>query len=96
MSDRFKLSCFNCEVLASVMAAALFFAGALAAQQTQISSTTSAAAASPIPRLIKFNGTLLDEQAYALKGPLGVTFALYAQQSGGAALWMETQMSNRM
>jgi hypothetical protein len=26
-----------------------------------------------------------------MAGPVGVTFALYAEQSGGAALWMETQ-----
>jgi hypothetical protein len=26
-----------------------------------------------------------------MKGPVGVTFALYTEQSGGAALWMETQ-----
>jgi hypothetical protein len=44
-----------------------------------------------VPRLIKFSGTLVDEQAQPLKSPAGVTFALYAQQSGGATLWMETQ-----
>src|SRR5215472_3340548 len=48
-------------------------------------------AAVEVPRLIKFSGTLVDAQERPLAGPVGVTFALYAQQSGGAALWLETQ-----
>jgi len=40
---------------------------------------------------LKFSGTLLDERGGAMKGPMGVTFALYTEQSGGAALWLETQ-----
>src|SRR5215472_2561973 len=57
----------------------------------QQQSNTADSASTVVPRLIKFDGTLLDEQGHATKGPVGVTFALYAQQSGGAALWMETQ-----
>ncbi len=53
-------------------------------------SPVPAAAAAEVPRLIKFSGTLLDDQSRPLAGPVGVTFALYAQQNGGAALWMET------
>ena len=59
------------------------------ASQSEL-SPTSAAAAAEVPRLIKFSGTLLDDQSRPMAGPVGVTFALYAQQSGGAALWMET------
>ena len=55
------------------------------AQQTAHSANTV------VPRLIKFSGNLLDERGSAMKGPVGVTFALYTGQSGGAALWMETQ-----
>jgi hypothetical protein len=57
------------------------------------SATTSAPSASValVPRLIKFSGTLLDGSGHPMAGPVGVTFALYAQQRGGAALWMETQ-----
>jgi len=58
-----------------------------AQQQNTAADSTSTA----VPRLIKFDGTLLNEQGHLMKGPVGVTFALYAQQSGGAALWMETQ-----
>src|SRR5713226_8486605 len=44
-----------------------------------------------VPRPIKNSGTLLDAQERPMTGPVGVTFALYAQQTGGAALWVETQ-----
>jgi hypothetical protein len=44
-----------------------------------------------VPRLIKFSGTLLDEHGQPLKSPVGVTFALYSQPTGGGALWLETQ-----
>ncbi len=61
-----------------------------AAQQNSSTADSSAAAGSPVvPRLIKFSGTLLDQQGEPMKSPAGVTFALYAQQSGGAALWMD-------
>ena len=56
------------------------------AQQNSASATSTV-----VPRLIKSSGTLLDEQGHPLKSPVGVTFALYAQQSGSAALWLETQ-----
>ena len=53
--------------------------------------TAGSPAKAIVPRLIKFTGTMLDEQAQPMKSPVGVTFALYAQPSGSAALWMETQ-----
>lgn len=51
----------------------------------------SASPTAEVPRLIKFSGTLLDAQERPMAGPVGVTFALYAHQTGGAALWLETQ-----
>ena len=39
-----------------------------------------------MPPLIKVNGTLANVQ-----GTVGVTFALYKDQTGGAPLWLETQ-----
>src|SRR5215469_15249560 len=53
--------------------------------------TASSVVTAEVPRLIKFSGTLLDAQARPLAGPVGVTFALYAQETGGATLWLETQ-----
>src|SRR5713226_1948877 len=45
----------------------------------------------PVPRLVKFAGVFKDEQGKARTGVVGVTFALYKEQEGGAALWLETQ-----
>src|SRR5260370_36450535 len=45
----------------------------------------------PVPRLVKFAGTFKDEQGQPRTGVVGVTFALYKEQEGGAALWVETQ-----
>jgi hypothetical protein len=45
----------------------------------------------PVPRLVKFTGTLKDEQGKARTGVVGMTFAIYKDQEGGAALWLETQ-----
>ncbi len=45
----------------------------------------------PVPRLVKFAGMLKDEQGKARTGVVGVTFAIYKDQEGGAALWVETQ-----
>jgi trimeric autotransporter adhesin len=45
----------------------------------------------PVPRLVKFAGAFQDEQGKARTGVVGVTFAVYKEPEGGAALWMETQ-----
>jgi hypothetical protein len=53
----------------------------------QQASTTS------VPDLIRSSGTLKDAQGAALSSStaVGVTFCIYKQQDGGAAVWMETQ-----
>src|SRR5467141_3078144 len=45
----------------------------------------------PVPRLVKFAGTLKDELGKARTGVVGLTLAIYKDQEGGAALWVETQ-----
>src|SRR5215472_6135848 len=45
----------------------------------------------PVPRLVKFAGAFKDEQGKPRTGVLGVTFAVYREQEGGSALWLETQ-----
>src|SRR5260370_4641736 len=45
----------------------------------------------PVPRLVKFAGTLKDEFGKSRTGVVGVTFAIYKEQEGGAGLWVETQ-----
>jgi hypothetical protein len=41
-----------------------------------------------VPRLVKYSGTLADAAGKPLTGTLGVTFSLYADQEGGAPIWM--------
>jgi len=80
----------------AMLVVSLFLAPALLAQ-SPASANQNAASPAPspstaeVPRLIKFSGTLLDAQDRPMTGPVGVTFALHAQQTGGAALWLETQ-----
>src|SRR5882672_2211265 len=45
----------------------------------------------PVPRLVKFAGTMKDELGKSRTGVVGVTFAIYKEQEGGAALWLEAQ-----
>src|SRR5580704_13959731 len=45
----------------------------------------------PVPRLVKFAGTLKDELGKPRTGVSSVSFAVYKEQEGGAALWVETQ-----
>jgi hypothetical protein len=77
----------------ALLVVSLFLAPALLAQSPDSANqgAASPASAAEVPRLIKFSGTLLDSQDRPMAGPVGVTFALHAQQTGGAALWMETQ-----
>ncbi len=47
---------------------------------------------SSVPNLIRYSGTLKDVRAEtASSAPVGVTFAIYKQQDGGAPIWQETQ-----
>jgi hypothetical protein len=66
------------------------------AQQTSTSAAASVsaqAATNTVPNLIRYGGTLKGEQGAAgsLSATVGVTFAIYKQQDGGAPIWMETQ-----
>jgi hypothetical protein len=48
-------------------------------------------AGSALPRLVRFSGTAKDTGGGSVTGVTGITFALYAEQTGGAPLWSETQ-----
>ncbi len=61
----------------------LLSAGRISAQQT--------AARTAVPRLVQLSGVLRDAVARPVAGVSSVTFAIYAEQEGGAALWSETQ-----
>ena len=47
--------------------------------------------ASVVPQLVNYSGKALDSAGKPVAGIAGATFAIYAEQSGGAPLWMETQ-----
>ena len=68
--------------------AVLVISASLAAQTPCPDSGVSC---SSVPRLIRFTGTLLDSSGYPRSGVVGVTFSVYGQATGGAALWQETQ-----
>jgi len=61
------------------------------ASQTRQQPKSSLHAGEVVPRLVKFSGTLKDHLGKRFNGTLGVTFAIYRDQEGGAALWLETQ-----
>lgn len=56
---------------------------------TYVSRT--ATASSVVPSLVKLSGAVRDGQGKPLNGIVGITFALYKDQQGGAPLWQETQ-----
>jgi hypothetical protein len=54
-------------------------------------STSVPSSAQALPHFVRFNGTTKDLNGAPLTGMVGITFALYAEQTGGAPLWLETQ-----
>ena len=84
-------------VLRVMLAVALVCPGTGQAQSLQsapaapVSPTDPAPAATTRQHLIKFNGEVRDALGQPRTGVVGITFALYAEQEGGAPLWLETQ-----
>ena len=58
----------------------------LSAQQAVL-----AAANAVVPPVVKFSGAVIDASNKPLTGTIGLTFSLYKESQGGAALWVETQ-----
>jgi hypothetical protein len=52
---------------------------------------TSSSNASSLPRLVRFGSSVTDLNGKPMTGVVGITFALYSEQTGGAPLWLETQ-----
>ena len=59
--------------------------------QSQPSSTAEASSTASIPHLVRFSGNVKDDAGHARSGVVGITFALYKDEQGGAPLWLETQ-----
>src|ERR1039457_5308817 len=78
------LSLFTLSLIALVLMCGL----ATSAQNPVAQQPTT----SSIPNLIRYGGVLKDADGAVLASQtLGITFALYKQQDGGAALWTETR-----
>jgi hypothetical protein len=65
--------------------------GNAVATTAAVATTDAVATTAQVPRLVRFSGTLADVSGNALGRVVGVTFSLYAEQSGGAPLWSEVQ-----
>jgi hypothetical protein len=52
---------------------------------------TSSSNASALPRLVRFGSSVTDLNGKPMTGVMGITFALYSEQTGGAPLWLEMQ-----
>jgi hypothetical protein len=48
-------------------------------------------ATNSIPPLVQFGGVVVDPNGKPMTGAVGITFAVYKDQQGGAPLWVETQ-----
>ncbi len=77
---------FNAAIsLVLALSAAVLVSGISLTVQAQTAAETS------VPRLVSFSGTASDLHDNPMTGVIGITFLLYAEQSGGAPLWLETQ-----
>jgi hypothetical protein len=59
--------------------------------QALAQASTATTSPSAMPRLVRFSGVVKDLNGHPLSGVVGITFALYEEQTNGAALWLETQ-----
>jgi hypothetical protein len=66
------------------------FTFAFSADGQQVAASTPAATAD-LPNLVRFSGKATDPSGKPLTGVVGITFALYEQETGGSSLWIETQ-----
>src|SRR5580692_1170261 len=87
-----KQSCKSvCAILILVCCTVAGLAQSAAQHAAQPAAQVAARTTTAVPRLVKFGGTLTDASGKPLSGVVGITFALYAEQEGGAPIWMETQ-----
>ena len=65
---------------------------ALLAPVCAISQTAETQAAAIVPHLVNFSGMASDAHGKIASGIAGIAFSIYKEQSGGVALWTETQI----
>ena len=104
MNHKHLVSLFRILSLMILLAVAVLQAQEMATETAASAAETTVTAGTPgvsqndvevtartLPREVRFSGVLEDGAGQALTGVQGVTFALYAEQEGGAPLWLETQ-----
>jgi hypothetical protein len=79
---------FHARAAAALSFLALVFS---ATAQTSPANSGVSSVSAQVPHLIRFSGVAKDEIGKPLSGVLGITFALYKDEQGGAPLWLETQ-----
>lgn len=82
-----QISIYLCACLVGLLCAAGWAQTAAGGQ----AGVAAAAAAVGVPRLVRFSGIVRDGDKKPVKGIVGITFALYKDQEGGAPVWLETQ-----
>ena len=78
----------------SVCALIVFFVlgwGGVVSAQSAPAAPAAGTASTAVPRLVKFSGVVTDAAGNPRSGVTGMSFALYKDQAGSAALWLETQ-----
>ncbi len=83
-----KTKCARLSMFGGELILVFLLAGGLLAQQAP---TAGSAQGQAVPHLVKFSGTVKDADGKPRTGVTGITFALYKDPAGGAALWLETQ-----
>ncbi len=93
-----QLALVSLAAAATLLSVGVSHASPLPPQENTAAHSTTISVSMPaapdhdtVPRLLQFSATLKDAAARPLAGAASVTFALYAEQEGGTALWSETQ-----
>ena len=79
--------CFRLQLILTIVSVVISI---LAVGQT-VQSPTPPSVAQGVPRLVKFSGLLKNASGNLLTNTVGITFAIYTEQTGGVPLWQETQ-----
>jgi len=84
------MSVQKCSVCAVMLVLVLGWVNVVWAQSAPLQPPATPVSVT-VPRLIRFSGAVKDAEGRPRTGVTGITFALYKDQEGGAALWQETQ-----
>jgi len=79
------------QIQLAICSAILLLAVSSTRSWAQPTMATANVAATTVPHLMKFSGSVKDGSGKPVTGVAGLTFALYKDQEGGAARWIETQ-----